>query len=90
MPDQRRKIGWLEWAVTLYMRLYPCCVKGWRAWISLGVVVSIVLVIVLGIKISLKRYRSRGYRRVQAEDIQLDEWQREEDDLFSSSDEEGR
>ncbi|KAH7010438.1 vacuolar protein sorting-associated protein 62 [Ilyonectria destructans] len=90
MPDQRRKIGWLEWAVTLYMRLYPCCVKGWRAWISLGVVVSIVLVIVLGIKIFLKRYRSRGYRRVQAEDIQLDEWQREEDDLFSSSDEEGR
>ncbi|KAF7542384.1 hypothetical protein G7Z17_g11619 [Cylindrodendrum hubeiense] len=38
--------------------------------------------------ICLKSYRSRGYRKVQAEDIQLDEWQQDEHDLFSSSDEE--
>ncbi|KAH7130944.1 vacuolar protein sorting-associated protein 62 [Dactylonectria macrodidyma] len=87
MPDQRRKIGWKEWGVTIYMNFYPCCFKGWRAWISLGVVITVFSVIVLGIMVAVKKYRSRGYRKVQDyENIPLDEWHTEENELFSSSD----
>ncbi|KAJ0342244.1 hypothetical protein KNSL1_010778 [Colletotrichum chrysophilum] len=35
-PDHRRKMGWTEWAVGIYMAWYPCCLKGWRKWVLFG------------------------------------------------------
>ena len=72
-PDKRRVDSWLEWAVGAFMALYPCCFRGWRAWVSgvfaLGLLVAIALLISRGIK----RYRRRGYKRIDTE-IPLDNW----------------
>lgn len=89
-PDQRRKMGWTEWGVRLYMSWYPCCLKGWRAWVSLGMAVAVLSATVIGTVIVLKRYRTRKYRKLQAEDIPLDDWALEEDALLSSSDDEDK
>jgi len=73
------------------MTFYPCCLKGWRAWISLGFVVVALVVIVTGVVFGIRRYRNRAgaYRKLQEEQILLDDWQMEEEALLSSSDEGG-
>ncbi|CAI0649747.1 unnamed protein product [Colletotrichum noveboracense] len=86
-PDHRRKMGWTEWAVGVYMAWYPCCLKGWRKWVLFGGFVVILSAIVVGIVIGIRRYTRRKYQRLQAEDIPLDDWVLEEDSLLSSSDE---
>ncbi|KAF4919203.1 putative vacuolar protein sorting-associated protein TDA6 [Colletotrichum viniferum] len=86
-PDHRRKMGWTEWAVGIYMAWYPCCLKGWRKWVLFGGFVVMLSAIVVGIVIGVRRYRRRKYQRLQAEDIPLDDWVLEEDSLLSSSDE---
>ncbi|KAF4890928.1 putative vacuolar protein sorting-associated protein TDA6 [Colletotrichum fructicola] len=86
-PDHRRKMGWTEWAVGIYMAWYPCCLKGWRKWVLFGGFVVILSAVVVGIVIGVRRYRRRKYQRLQAEDIPLDDWVLDEDSLLSSSDE---
>lgn len=74
-PDRRHKISWLEWGVHVFMSLYPCCFRGWRAWVSGVAFIGILVSIVLGITYAVKRYRSRakGYIKVNSgDDIPLD------------------
>lgn len=74
-PDHPRKKTWLEWGVHVFMSLYPCCIRGWRVWISGIIFIGILVSIVLGIRYAVKRYRSRtmGYKKVNTgEDIPLD------------------
>lgn len=65
-PDHRGKKSWLQWGVRIFMSLYPCCLRGWRAWLSGTIFVRILVSIVLGTIYAVKRYRSRteGYKRV--------------------------
>ncbi|WQF86437.1 Putative vacuolar protein sorting-associated protein [Colletotrichum destructivum] len=88
-PDQRRKMGWMEWGVGVYMSLYPCCLRGWRAWVSMGLVGALVSAAVVGVVVGVRRYRTKKYRRLQADDIPLDDWALEDDALLSSSEDEG-
>ncbi|GJD01100.1 vacuolar protein sorting-associated protein 62 [Colletotrichum higginsianum] len=88
-PDQRRKMGWMEWGVGVYMSLYPCCLRGWRAWVSMGLVGALVSAAVVGVVVGIRRHRTNKYRRLQAEDIPLDDWALEDDALLSSSEDEG-
>jgi hypothetical protein len=87
-PDHMRKLGWMEWSVGVYMSLYPCCLKGWRAWITTGVIVVFLSGIVLAIRFGVRRMRGRisTYKKLQTEEMQLDDWGRDEEALFSSSD----
>lgn len=88
-PDQMRKLGWMEWSVGIYMSLYPCCLKGWRAWITTGVIVVVLSCVVLGIRLACRRMRRKigTYKKLHSEEMQLDEWSREEEEgLFSSDD----
>ncbi|KAK9779447.1 hypothetical protein SCAR479_03513 [Seiridium cardinale] len=74
-PDHREKKSWLQWGVGIFMSLYPCCFRGWRAWVSGIVFVGIMVLMVLGIRYAVKRYRSRvkGYKKVDTgTDIPLD------------------
>ncbi|KZL71647.1 vacuolar protein sorting-associated protein 62 [Colletotrichum tofieldiae] len=87
-PDQMRKMGWMEWSVGIYMSLYPCCLRGWRVWVSVGLSIAVLSGVIIGAVIGLKKYRTRKYKRLEAEDIPLDDWALEEEALFSSSDEE--
>ncbi|KAK1561488.1 vacuolar protein sorting-associated protein 62 [Colletotrichum navitas] len=87
-PDNVRKLGWMEWGVGIYMSLYPCCLKGWRAWVSIGLVVAVLSGAVVGAVFVFRKYRTRKYRRLDAEDILLDDWVLEDDALLSSSDDE--
>ncbi|KAH6893365.1 vacuolar protein sorting-associated protein 62 [Thelonectria olida] len=89
-PDHMRKLGWMEWSVGVYMWLYPCCLKGWRAWITTGVIVVFLSGIVLAIRFGVRRMRGgiSTYKKLQTEDMQLDDWGREDEALFSSSDDE--
>lgn len=65
-PDHRGKKTWLQWGMHIFMLVYPCCLRGWRAWLSGTIFIGISALIVLGITYSVKRYRSRaeGYRKV--------------------------
>jgi hypothetical protein len=66
-PDHRHKQTWVEWGVGLYMAFYPCCLKGWRAWVSGVFVLGSLVVIGMGVLYGIKRYRRRGYRRLETE-----------------------
>ncbi|KXH47425.1 vacuolar protein sorting-associated protein 62 [Colletotrichum simmondsii] len=87
-PDQRRKMGWMEWGVGIYMSLYPCCLRGWRRWVFMGLIIAVLSGAVIGVVVAVKKYRNRKYTRLQAEDIPLDDWALEDEALLSSSDEE--
>ena len=65
-PGRRYTKTWLEWGVHVFMALYPCCLRGWRAWVSGIAFIGILVSIVLGIVYIVKRYRSRskGYIKV--------------------------
>ncbi|KAK1624692.1 vacuolar protein sorting-associated protein 62 [Colletotrichum phormii] len=87
-PDQRRKMGWMEWGVGIYMSLYPCCLRGWRRWVFMGLIIVVLSGAVIGAVVAVKKYRNRKYTRLQAEDIPLDDWALEDEALLSSTDEE--
>lgn len=87
-PDEKRYMGWVEWAVTVFMAWYPCCIRGWRKWLSLGTMVAVVAGIVVGVIVGIRRYKIRTtYKKVHVEDIPLEDRRREEEGLLSSSDE---
>lgn len=68
-PDRRHKKPWVQWAVGIFMSWYPCCVRGWRIWMSATVVVVGVLVMALCVRLGVKRLRQgqRGYKRIDTE-----------------------
>ncbi|OLN97839.1 putative vacuolar protein sorting-associated protein TDA6-like protein 1 [Colletotrichum chlorophyti] len=89
-PDERRKMGWMEWSVGIYMSWYPCCIKGWRVWVSLGFLIAIFSGAVIGVVLGIRTYRTRRYRKLRVDDTELDDWVLEDDALLSSSDEDDK
>ncbi|KAM5354828.1 hypothetical protein ACJ41O_001474 [Fusarium nematophilum] len=84
MPDGKREVSWMEWGVRTYLMFYPCCLRGWRFWVSMAVIVTVLVGGAAGVVLGIRRFRRRAYRRLQTEeteDIAMEE-------LFSSSDEE--
>ena len=62
----------MQWAVGIFMSLYPCCLRGWRVWVSAIVAIALVILAVLGVrygvKYGMRRYVTRkGYRKLDAE-----------------------
>ncbi|KAG5982253.1 hypothetical protein E4U55_002144 [Claviceps digitariae] len=65
-PDQRGRKPWIQWAVGVFMTWYPCCVRGWRKWISGLVLLTMSLAAVFVLRQALRRYRwRRGYKRLE-------------------------
>lgn len=93
-PDGKRRLTWLEWSVGIYLAWYPCCLAGWRIWMSLGVVIigasGVILAIFFGAKAlrrrSWRRTHGTDYKRVQADDIPLEDWQSADLSLLSDDD----
>lgn len=66
-PGPRTKT-WVEWAVQNLMGWYPCCIRGWRKWISLIVLVLLLVMFGLGVRyLVMKRFRRKEYARLDAE-----------------------
>lgn len=66
-PDQRERKSWVQWGVGVFMSWYPCCLRGWRIWVSGTVVIGLVVLMVFGVRHGVKRYRMKGYKRVETE-----------------------
>ena len=88
MRDKLRKLSWTEWFVGVFMSLYPCCLKGWRAWVFIGALVAVLAASVAGVVLGIRKWRSRRktYERVGGQDIPLDDFMLEEQGLLGSSD----
>ncbi|KAK0390651.1 hypothetical protein NLU13_0155 [Sarocladium strictum] len=95
LPDRRHKESWKEWAVGIFMMFYPCCIKGWRKWVSLGALIAVFAGIVIGVVVLVRKLRRKllqgkqgggDYRRIEASEVLLDDWSRNEESLSSSSD----
>ncbi|UKZ74667.1 hypothetical protein TrVFT333_002337 [Trichoderma virens FT-333] len=71
-PDEREKKPWMQWAVGIFMFWYPCCLRGWRVWASLTVVIGFVILTAFGIRYGIKRYRTKGYKKLET-DIPLND-----------------
>ncbi|PSR80840.1 hypothetical protein BD289DRAFT_484731 [Coniella lustricola] len=67
-PDDRGRKSWLQWAVGVFMSLYPCCFRGWRAWLSGAVFVGLLTSFVLAFIFAVTRHRASrtGYKKVDA------------------------
>jgi hypothetical protein len=66
-PDPRARHSWLEWAVGVFMFWYPCCVRGWRKWMSCVVVLGLAIATVYLIRYCLNRWRRKEYSELRAE-----------------------
>jgi uncharacterized membrane protein len=89
LSPKPRKGDWKEGLVAIFMAWYPCCIRGWRKWIFLIVIVLLLGLLGLGIgyfvkKVLVKRLakwlRRKQYTRLDAE-IPLDDFE----DLASAS-----
>lgn len=72
VPDRRTR-SFAQLAVGIFMSLYPCCLRGWRAWVSGIVLMGFMILTILGIKVGLKRLKRRGYYRKVETEIPLDD-----------------
>ncbi|KAF4993078.1 hypothetical protein FGRMN_6693 [Fusarium graminum] len=88
--DNARMVSTKEWVVGVFMAWYPCCIRGWRLWRSLGIMAVIISAIVLGIIMSVRKYKAwrqrTVYSRLKEDDIPMEELRRD-DEFLSSSDE---
>lgn len=66
-PDHPERKSWVQWGVHIFMSLYPCCLRGWRAWLSGMIFIVILVSIAYGVFMAVKRFRSMkmGYERVE-------------------------
>lgn len=71
-PDHPAPQEWVQWAVGILMSWYPCCLRGWRVLVSLTVVIVAIILTVLAVKKGFRRFKRKGYRRVDTE-IPLDD-----------------
>jgi len=70
-PDHQHVESWIEWGVGVYMAWYPCCLKGWRVYVSAVVVIGGIAAVVIGAVSGLKEDKKRkGYQQV-LDDIPL-------------------
>ncbi|ETS74064.1 hypothetical protein PFICI_13930 [Pestalotiopsis fici W106-1] len=71
-PDQRERKSWLQWGIGIFMSLYPCCLRGWKAWASGTMIIVILIVIVIMVRYAVKQsqLKGRGYKKIEStEDI---------------------
>ena len=89
MRDHPRKLAWIEWAVGVYMAWYPCCLRGWRVWVFLGLVLAAVVGTAIGLWIGIRRWIGglKARAKARTEEIPLDDFASEEQGLLSSFDE---
>lgn len=60
--------SWMEWAVRSLMWWYPCCIRGWRKWISLTFFVLLLVLFGFGIRYAImKRFKRKDYVKLDAE-----------------------
>ncbi|KAH7251283.1 amino acid permease-domain-containing protein [Fusarium tricinctum] len=89
--DHARKMVLKEWVVGVFMAWYPCCIKGWRLWRSLGIMAVVMSGFVLAIIFGVRRYKTwrqrTVYSRLKEEDIPMEELRRDEEFLLASDDE---
>lgn len=50
--------------IRILMAIYPCCLRGWRVWVSLGVFLVSVVTMVYGTRYLIRRYRTKGYQKL--------------------------
>lgn len=66
-PGPRSK-SWQEWLVKHFMFWYPCCIRGWRKWVSLVTIVLLLVFLGLGVRyLVMKRFKRKEYVRLDAE-----------------------
>jgi hypothetical protein len=58
-PDHQHIESWTEWGVGVYMSWYPCCLQGWRVYMSGLLVIGVILTTLLGVIVSMRRLRRR-------------------------------
>lgn len=84
-PDHRKPKSWVAWGVDVFMSWYPCCLRGWRVWMSGAVLVSLIVLIVLGIRYTVRWYKLRRYTKVETE-VPLEDFEILDDASISSED----
>jgi hypothetical protein len=70
-PDHRHVDSWTEWSVGVYMFWYPCCLKGWRRWVSGAFLLGLLIVVVTSIVFGVKRFKRRGYKKLNNVDSEI-------------------
>lgn len=81
-PNHRHEAGWIEWVVKLTMAWYPCCLRGWKKWVFVTFLVTLLVALVVVIKRSvplivritqwgIQKLGRRGYQKVV--DVDLDD-----------------
>jgi hypothetical protein len=72
-PDHQHVGSWTEWGIGVYMSLYPCCLKGWRIYLSVVAIITVFAGLIIGLILGVKVFgRRRGYKKVdQDTDIPL-------------------
>lgn len=66
-PDHAGSKTWVRFFVGLFMSVYPCCLRGWRKWVSVTVLVASIVSMVLTVRYGVKRYRTRGYTKLRTD-----------------------
>ncbi|KAH8895249.1 hypothetical protein GQ53DRAFT_743982 [Thozetella sp. PMI_491] len=67
-PDHPSPVSWVEWGVGVFMWWYPCCLRGWRKWVSGAVFIGLLALAVLGVVYGVKRLRkTRQYTKIDTE-----------------------
>lgn len=76
LPDHPSQKKFIQKLVGVFMAVYPCCLRGWRVWVSLAVVVAVGAGLVVGAKRGIRKMvasrRTRGYDKVNV-DVPLDD-----------------
>ncbi|KAJ4386785.1 hypothetical protein N0V93_009683 [Gnomoniopsis smithogilvyi] len=74
-PDHQQAKSWTQWGLHIFMALYPCCFRGWRAWVTGVMFMGLVICLVLGIRHIVRKYllKAKGYNKVDSgADVPLD------------------
>lgn len=66
-PDYEGSKTWVRLFVGIFMSVYPCCLRGWRKWVSCTVLVASIVSMILGVRHGVKRYRTRGYTKLRTD-----------------------
>lgn len=83
-PKPREKV-WMEKFVEHFMAWYPCCIRGWRKWVSLIAIILLLVVFGLGISYLIKYVLARRLRRKQYTRLDAEIPMEDLEDLASAS-----
>ncbi|KAH8653631.1 hypothetical protein BX600DRAFT_515886 [Xylariales sp. PMI_506] len=81
-PDHPSQKSWVQWGVAVFMSWYPCCIRGWRVWVSMTLLFGGLVLVGLGIRYGIRRYKARGYTKIgMEEEVALNDLDRREEDV---------